>query len=514
MNPAQLLALAAERQPAQEAVVASGLRLTYAEWNSRVTSVARGLERLGAGPGTRVALCAANSEEAATMYFAVHRAGGHPVLLSSRWTGPEIAFALRDAAVRAVFYDVHTEAAVRSAGSRLRRDLVYIAADGAAGAHGAVRFRTLAASARKGPAPSARPDAATILYTSGTTGKPKGVIRTGSADYAGVLAMLAAHGWSWAEKTIAVMPFYHVMGLHTLLAMVAVNGTSVIEHKFAAPRLAELIAAERPTALYLVPTAYHDLVDYTENRELCLHVPKLAYAGAPMSDRLAARCLAAFRPAVFVNHYGCTEMQLIAANRDAAAKPGSAGKAALGTRLRVVAARRGGRRPAPAQAAPPGTVGEIIADAAAPQAFAGYLNRPAAARRAIRGGWYFTGDLGYVDGDGDLYVVGRVDDLIISGGENIHPAEVEAALLAHPAVRDAAVVGLPDERWGQVVTAFVVPAAFGLTAEELDRYCREESGLARFKRPRRYVFTDGLPRSPSGKLLRAALRRSRPGQFG
>ena len=154
---------------------------------------------------------------------------------------------------------------------------------------------------------------------------------------------------------------------------------------------------------------------------------------------------------------------------------------------------------------PQGTKGEIIASLGSDEAFAGYWNRPDADAKALRDGWYFTGDMGYVDGDGDLYVAGRVDDMIISGGENIHPIEVEEALVRHPRVRDVAVVGEADGRWGERVVAFVVPGA-GVTAEELDRFCRESPDLASFKRPRRFVFVDAIPKTASGKILRRLLR--------
>ena len=155
---------------------------------------------------------------------------------------------------------------------------------------------------------------------------------------------------------------------------------------------------------------------------------------------------------------------------------------------------------------PPGEKGEIIASLDSEEAFAGYWNRPDADAKALRDGWYFTGDMGYLDEAGDLFVSGRVDDMIISGGENIHPVEVEEALARHPEVRDVAVVGEPDEKWGERVVAFVVAGGAGLTAEALDRHCRESRDLASFKRPRRFVFVKEIPKTASGKILRRLLR--------
>jgi 2-furoate---CoA ligase len=185
-------------------------------------------------------------------------------------------------------------------------------------------------------------------------------------------------------------------------------------------------------------------------------------------------------------------------------KPGCAGRPGLHGALRVVVASTE-RRVGPDEVVAAGEKGEIIARLDSDEAFAGYWNRPDADARALREGWYFTGDMGYVDADGELYVAGRVDDMIISGGENIHPVEVEDALARHPGVRDVAVIGEPDERWGQRVVAFVV-AAPGVTAASLDDHCRSGGVLAPFKRPRRVVFVDAIPKTASGKILRRLLR--------
>ncbi|PYM37279.1 MAG: 4-chlorobenzoate--CoA ligase, partial [Candidatus Rokuibacteriota bacterium] len=186
-------------------------------------------------------------------------------------------------------------------------------------------------------------------------------------------------------------------------------------------------------------------------------------------------------------------------------KPGCAGRSGVHGALRVVVASPE-RRVRPEEVVPPGVIGEVIAALDSDEAFRGYWNRPDADEKSLRDGWYFTGDLGYRDGEGELYVAGRVDDMIISGGENIYPIEVEEVLARHAAVADVAVIGEPDERWGERVLAFVVPASPELTAEALDRYCRESAALASFKRPRRIVFVREIPKTPSGKILRRLLR--------
>jgi 2-furoate---CoA ligase len=218
-----------------------------------------------------------------------------------------------------------------------------------------------------------------------------------------------------------------------------------------------------------------------------------------MTEGLLQQLQSTFKPDLFVNHYGSSEIYTFTIDRNAPAKPGSAGRAGINQMIRVV--RFGAA--APDQLAATGEAGEIIAHLASDEAFEGYWRRPDADAKAIRQGWYFTGDTGYFDSDGDLFVTGRVDDMIITGGENVSPVEIESCLSLHAAVSEVAVVGLPDERWGKIVAAFVKRGA-PVEPEDLDQFCRA-SGLANFKRPRRYVFVQTIPKSPVGKLLRRKL---------
>jgi 2-furoate---CoA ligase len=372
---------------------------------------------------------------------------------------------------------------------------------------GAIPFADLAGS---GGAPSARDvsenDLSLILYTSGTTGRPKGVPRTHRNHHAGALAQVIQCGYQWGERTLGVMPLYHTMGIHSLTSMAAVNGCFICQADWSADAALERIEAERVTALYLIPTLYHDLVHAAGfSRAKVPTVTKLAYAGAPMLATLTEACVKAFQPQVFVNHYGSTEIYTFSVFPDVHTKPGCAGRPGIHSTLRVVEASRE-RRVGPDETVPPGEKGEIIASLDSDEAFAGYWNRPDADTNALRHGWYFTGDMGHLDEVGDLFVSGRVDDMIISGGENIHPVEVEEVLARHPQVRDVAVVGEPDEKWGERVVAFVVPRDAVLPAATLDRYCLESPDLANFKRPRRIVFVEEIPKTASGKILRRLLR--------
>jgi 2-furoate---CoA ligase len=249
-----------------------------------------------------------------------------------------------------------------------------------------------------------------------------------------------------------------------------------------------------------VPTLYHDLLHHPRFSTTDVSsVRKLGFAGAPMTDGLLQQLRSAFNPELFVNHYGSSEIYTFTIDQDAAAKPGSAGRAGINQMVRVVRLGAG----SPEDIAATGEEGEVIALLAGDESFESYWRRPEADAKALRDGWYFTGDTGYFDGDGDLFVTGRVDDMIITGGENVSPVEIESCLSLHSAVSEVAVAGLADERWGKIVAAFVKRRA-QVEPEDLDRFCRE-SGLANFKRPRRYVFVEAIPKSPVGKLLRRKL---------
>jgi 2-furoate---CoA ligase len=508
---ADLLDRAVRRRPEAEAVVDGPVRLTYAELDARAAGVARGLAALGVGRRDRVLVALRNRVEHVLAYWACQRLAAVAVPINFRLAAGEVAYLLDDSGARVVLFEATTAPAVLEASAGRDVARVFVGAGPPAGARpwtalageGAGGRTTAGEPGVSGPAEA---DLSLILYTSGTTGRPKGVPRTHKNHYAGALAHVIQCGWQWGERTLGVMPLYHTMGIHALTAAAAVNGCFVCQPEWSAPEALRLIAAERLSALYLIPTLFHDLVHAPELASTDVSsVRKLAYAGAPMLAALTEACAKAFQPDVFVNHYGSTEIYTFSVRPDVHRKPGCAGRPGIHSVLRVVRASTE-RRVGPDEVVPPGEKGEIIARLDSDEAFAGYWNRPDADARALREGWYFTGDMGYLDAEGELWVAGRVDDMIISGGENIHPVEVEEVLARHPAVRDVAVVGEPDERWGERVTAFVVPATPDLTAEELDRHCRQSPDLANFKRPRRVVFVREIPKTASGKILRRLLR--------
>jgi 2-furoate---CoA ligase len=473
MNLALSLLYAAERTPDAEALVDGTSRLTYAQLADRAARLAAGLAHRGVRHGDRVAAIARNRGESAQLYWACQWLGAVFVPLSHRISQEDVDYCVQDSGATLVL--------------GADEDLEPLAAD----------HRHPGALALDERAPSL------MLYTSGTTGRPKGVPRSHRADRAAGLSQVVQHGYRHGDRTLGVMPLYHTMGIHSLIAMSLVGGCFVCQPDWDAGDALRLVERERLTSLYLAPTLFYDLVSHAGLGAHDLSsVEVIGYAGAAMTGALAERCAEVFRPRLFFNHYGSTEIYTFSIHRDQAAKPGCAGRAALNSRLRLVAPSAAAT---PDDVVSPGEDGQIICHLASDEAFEGYWNRPDADVKALRHGWYYTGDLGRLDADGELWIAGRVDDMIISGGENIHPLEVEEVLARARGVRDVAVVGLPDDRLGQRVTAFVV-ADPKTTAEELDAHCLASPGLARFKRPREYRFVETLPKSPSGKILRRTLR--------
>ena len=457
MNLALSLLYAAERNPGAEAVVQGETRFTYAALQERVARLAGGLAAEGLGTGDRLAAVVRPRHESVQLYWACQWLAATFVPISPRVSAADITYCRAD-----------SEASL------------FLEAD--------VELEPLVGDPHPGALESADDHESLMLYTSGTTGRPKGVPRSHRADRAGGLSQVVHQAYRYGDRTLGCMPLYHTMGMHSLIAMHLIAGCYVCLPDWDAEAALALIEQERITSLYLAPTLYHDVVWHPRfgNYDVS-SVETLAYAGAAMTSALVERCAEAFSPRLFVNHYGSTEIYTYSIHRDQRAKPGCAGRPALNARLRL------------------GENGEILCHMSSDEAFAGYWNRPDADEKQIRDGWYHTGDVGRLDEDGDLWLDGRLDDMIVSGGENVHPLEVEDVLARHPAVREVAVVGAPDDRLGHRVLAYVVIEG-EVTAEQLDEHCLASDTLARFKRPREYRFVGELPKSPSGKILRRMLR--------
>ena len=486
------------RDPDALALVDGDVRLRYAEWLGKISSLVTAFDRMGLKPGDHLLTALQNTWQAATVHWACQLAGVIITPVNWRVKADELDFYIENSESRALIYQDVSESAV--AASKRASGLIVVRA-GPKPSGNALSLDALCNEGAPDVLPRADAEAwSVMLYTSGTTSRPKGVPRRHRVERAAGIAHVAQNLYRNGECTLGVMPLYHTMGVRSLIAMSLIGGTFVCLPRFDPQRALSLIASERVTNLYLVPTLYHDLVHCDAFAQADISsVSKLGFAGAPMTDGLLQRLSETFRPDLFVNHYGSSEIYTFTIEQDAAAKRGSAGKAGINQRVKVVRLNAASAD----EAADVGEEGEVVALLAGDESFEGYWHRPDADARALREGWYFTGDTGYVDQDGDLFVTGRVDDMIITGGENISPVEIESCLSLHPSVLEVAVVGLPDERWGKIVTAFVQRSR-PVSELELDKHCRE-SGLAAFKRPRRIIFVDAIPKSPVGKLLRRLL---------
>lgn len=500
MDLGSALRRSAERFPARRAV--GGPRpLGYAEWDTRTDRLAAGLAAAGVKAGDRVLLTLGGGEPLASLHLAANKLGAVSVPLSVRFSAAEVAYCLDDCEPTLVVADETTQATLTEA-FRAARTRPPVAA--------AAELASRQAGGEKPPAPPPDEDAISVmLYTSGTTGRPKGVPRSHRAEYAAAVAHLIQARQPMGAVSLGVMPLFHTMGLRTLIASIIGSGTWVPQASFDAAQSVELIEAEHVDTLYLVPTAYWALARTGRLGDL-RSVRRVAYAGAPMSPALVAELTDALHPEAVVNHFGSTEVYTFSVSADTARKPGCAGRAGVFGRLRLVS---------PEPGAPPdalvgqGEQGQVIVAMDSPEAFAGYWHRPDADARAIRGGWYYTGDLACLDDEGDLWVSGRVDDMINSGGENIYPDEIERAMAAAPGVDQVVIAGTPHAQWGSAVTAFFVPADGTCDAAaiaRLDEWVRTASGLPSMRRPKRYVAVRSIPTSAVGKVLRRRLTTDGP----
>ena len=423
-----------ERDPNALAIVDGDVRMTYAQWYRRISALVAGLDDIGLMPGDHLITVLQNTWQAATLHWACQFAGIIITPVNWRAKPDEIDFYVENAEARAIVcQDISAQAVAASVKAQNCRRIAVGVPDA-----GEIGFDSLCKEAAPEAEPRVGADAwSVMLYTSGTTAKPKGVPRRQRAERAAAVAHVAQNLYGHGERTLGVMPLYHTMGVRSLLAMSAIGGAFICLPRFDVKSALALIAAEKVTNLYLVPTLYHDLVhNDVFKRHDTSTVRKLGFAGAPMTDGLLKDLQAAFKPEPFVNHYGSSEIYTFTIDQDAPKKPGSAGRAGINQMVRVV--KLGAN--SPDALAGTNEEGEIIALLAGDESFEGYWRRPESDAKALRQGWYFTGDTGYFDADGDLFVTGRVDDMIITGGENVSPVEIESCHSLHPAVSYVEVV--------------------------------------------------------------------------
>jgi o-succinylbenzoate---CoA ligase len=505
--------------PDRTALIAGTRTWTFAELDADVSRLARQLAHAGASPGDRMATLLNNGPVAAMLPHAALRLGVTLVPLNTRSSAAEVAWLIADASPRVVIVDARTapllaalrdgvvvfpsDTADRTRVNRNWPDLIVLDASSDVAAVGGMQL--LRALPEANTDLRHRHDAAhvaTLMYTSGTTDRPKGAMLTVANHWWSAIGSALNLGVRVDDRWLLCLPLFHVGGL-AIVFRSAIYGTAVIVHDgFDPAAVNRAIDEDGVTMISVVAVMLQRMLDARGNQPYPPSLRCVLLGGGPAPKPLLERCATLGIPVV--QTYGLTETTSQVATlapEDALPRLGSVGRPLYPNELRI--APVDGSDGAP----DPDAEGEIIARG--PVVMAGYADRADATARAIVDGWLHTGDIGRIDADGYLYVLDRRDDLIITGGENVYPAEVEAVLLGHPSVAEAGVVGIADPEWGQRVVAVVRLASAavpGDAAEILRAHCR--SRLGAYKVPREFrIVTDPLPRTASGKLQRAVLRQ-------
>jgi fatty-acyl-CoA synthase len=482
--------------PGRAALIYREEQWTYAEFNRLTNRVAHALHALGVNPGDRVGFLGLNHPRFFFTMFAAAKIDAIFVPLNFRLTGPELTFIVRDAGLHTLMYEEAFASIVESVrGTVGVRE--YVCAVEQPGSRG---FDELQHDQRDTDLDYqvAMDDVALIMYTSGTTGRPKGAMLThGNIIWNNINSSLADDVAS-TERTLVVAPLFHIGGLNVTPLIAFMKGAAVVLEQMFEPGLVlETIEKQRITTMFGVPAMFLFMAQHPEfaSRDLS-SIRMLAVGGAPVPETLIK--LYGARGIPFNQGYGLTETSPFACFLPAdmaSEKLGSAGIAPFFTDVKVVDDND--------DDVPDGERGEIVVRG--PNVMKGYWNRPDATAEVLVNGWFHTGDVGIRDADGYFFIVDRKKDMIISGGENVYPAEVEDVLYQHPAVKEVAIIGVQHPRWGETVRAVVVRKdGMSLTEQEVIDFSQDK--LARYKQPKSVVFIDVLPRNPAGKVLKFDLR--------
>jgi acyl-CoA synthetase (AMP-forming)/AMP-acid ligase II len=485
------------------AVFFEGRSLTHRELGARAFRLANALIGLGVRRGDRVAILAQNCTEYMEAYAAGELGGWITVTLNYRLAEPEISYVLSDSLPKILILEAGLADRLGDAARKRLEHVVVLGGDG----DGLPYEDLLASAADTALDVAVQPDdIAHLIYTSGTTGRPKGVMLSHRGQMNSVMISAVEAMAKPTDRMAISMPYYHIGAKNQWMAH-SLFGCPIILHRAFRPQpFMDSLREHDVTVTLLAPTMLNDLIDAGGNRDTLPSLTKIFYSAAPMPEPILRRGIAAFGP-IFSQIYGMTETggpgtTLHAHHHRLEGGPAvvrrlrSAGQPMVGVEIKIV--REDGAL------CVVGETGEIAIRSNA--AMAGYWNNHAATNETLRDGWIYTGDIGERDADDFIFVIDRKKDMIVSGGENIYSREVENALMSHPAVQEAAVVGAPDERWGEAVVAFVVrKPSQDATAEHIISHVREL--IASYKRPREVRFVDMLPKLPNGKVEKFKLRR-------
>jgi acyl-CoA synthetase (AMP-forming)/AMP-acid ligase II len=504
MNWFGVLAHHAARTPHKAVTVFEGTPTTYAEMASRAAALAGGLAGAGVGRGDVVALLSYNCAEFLEALFAANYLGAVAMPINWRLAPPEVRYILDHSGAKAIVCDEALVAAADEAlaGATVAVLRVSITSPPPDGWTALAALRDAGSARPVERAATGADDVHRLMYTSGTTGHPKGVMLTHANLAWKNLAHLVEFGFTSDDIGLACGPLYHVGALDlTTTSLIAAGATTILHRSFDAQQVVDELERSRVTTVWLAPAMVNAIMALPDIEQRDLSCVRLIInGGEKMPIPLIERIQRTFPSAWFADAYGLTETVSgdTFLDRDSlVTKLGSVGRECVYLELDIW--DREGR------SVPAGDRGEIVLRG--PKVCKGYWRDPDATATAFAGGWFHTGDIGVRDEDGYLFIVDRLKDMIVSGGENIAGSEVERVLYEHGAVVEAAVVGRPDERWGEVPVAFVVvrpDAVAAVTAEELLDHCRAR--LAKFKVPKDVTFLDALPRNPSGKVLKRELR--------
>jgi acyl-CoA synthetase (AMP-forming)/AMP-acid ligase II len=501
MNWFAVLAHHASRAPDRPLARFDGEVTTYGEMAERAAALAGGLHDRGVGTGDAVALLSYNCTEFLETIFAANYLGAIAMPINWRLAAAEVRYILEHSHARALVCDEALVPLADDATTGIEETLLRACIAEPAPASW-TRLAALRAADKVPPrAPTAADDVHRLMYTSGTTGRPKGVMLTHANLAWKNLAHLVEFGFTSDDLGLACGPLYHVGALDlTTTTLIAAGASTIIHRAFDAVAVVDEIERSRVTTVWLAPAMVNAIMALpdVEQRDLS-SVRVIINGGEKMPIPLIERLQRTFPSAWFADAYGLTETvsgDTFLDRDNLVAKLGSVGRPCLYLDLDIW--------DEDGNSVPAGERGEIVLRG--PKVFKGYWRDPEATATAFKGGWFHTGDIGVRDDDGYLFIVDRLKDMIVSGGENIAGSEVERVLYEHQAVLEVAVVGRPDDRWGEVPVAFVAlrPDARATTADELIEHCRGQ--LARFKVPKDVVFIDALPRNPSGKVLKRDLR--------